>query len=434
MKLSETAQATMLLTCYFSKAGSEDIKPLTVAEWKRFALWLEEKGTNPGELLETDPKQLLAGWHDNGVGRDRILALLRRGHSLAFAMEKWSRAGLWVVTRADSEYPKQLLKKLRRDSPPVFIGCGDRSLLSKRGMAVVGSRKAPEEDLRFAEQLGAKAASEEVAIVSGGALGVDEAAMLGAVHAKGHAIGVLKDRLLEAVTSAKWRKAIMDNHLVLLSPFSPEARFSKANAMARNKYIYCLAETSVVVRAGRTGGTVNGAKENLMKGWVPLYVKPTRDQDTANEYLVNKGGKWCPENIHDIKLSDFFDTEAAFHLPSVHRQPDMFSKQSDSDDMNSADCLETDRQIPAGVQEERQAVYEAPVDPGKDRQAPISFYQLFVEALANLATEPIGVDELAAKTELHKSQVSDWLNRALEEKQVKKLTRPIRYQCIKSGG
>ena len=59
--LSATAQATLLLTSYFSKTSSEDAKPLTNAEWGRFALWLKEKSTTPAELLVTDPKALLHG-------------------------------------------------------------------------------------------------------------------------------------------------------------------------------------------------------------------------------------------------------------------------------------------------------------------------------------------------------------------------------------
>ena len=63
--LSPTAQATLLLTSYFSRASSESAKPLTNAEWGRFALWLKEKSTTPADLLVSDPKALLQGWHDD---------------------------------------------------------------------------------------------------------------------------------------------------------------------------------------------------------------------------------------------------------------------------------------------------------------------------------------------------------------------------------
>ena len=158
--LSPTAQATLLLTSYFSKASSESAKPLTNAEWGRFALWLKEKSTTPADLLVTNPKALLQGWHDVRISAERIIELLNRGHSLALAMEKWQRAGLWVVTRSDPEYPRRLKQRLKTDSPPVLFGCGNKALLNAGGLAVIGSRNANEADLAFTDQVGAKAAAE----------------------------------------------------------------------------------------------------------------------------------------------------------------------------------------------------------------------------------------------------------------------------------
>ncbi|RND27384.1 DNA-processing protein DprA, partial [Vibrio cholerae] len=98
--------------------------------------------------------------------------------------------------------------------------------------------------------------------------GVDEAAMQGAMLRGGSVIGVMSDSLLKAATSAKWRKGLLENNVVLVSPFYPEAGFNAGNAMARNKYIYCMASSSLVIHSGKNGGTLNGAEENLKKGWV----------------------------------------------------------------------------------------------------------------------------------------------------------------------
>ena len=117
--LSPTAQATLLLTSYFSKASNESAKPLSNSEWGRFALWLKENSITPADLLVGDPQALLQAWHDKRISVERIVELLKRGHSLALAMEKWQRAGLWVVTRSDSEYPKRLKQRLKTDCPPV---------------------------------------------------------------------------------------------------------------------------------------------------------------------------------------------------------------------------------------------------------------------------------------------------------------------------
>jgi predicted Rossmann fold nucleotide-binding protein DprA/Smf involved in DNA uptake len=52
---------------------------------------------------------------------------------------------------------------------------------------------------------------------------------------------------------------------------------------------------------------------------------------------------------------------------------------------------------------------------------------LFITELQWLAKEPVSVDELIESTQLHKSQLNDWLKRAVEDGVVKKLNRPVRY-------
>ena len=304
------AQATVLLTCYFSAVSAasinsaDDVKPLSTAEWGRFALWLNQQGATPAELLAGDVPALLQGCQSAQLDASRILQLLKRGHSLALALEKWQRAGLWLVTRSDAAYPARLKQHLKNASPPVLFGCGNQSLLNAGGLAVVGSRNAGAEDLLFTQQVGAKAAAAGVAIVSGGARGVDEAAMLGAMHNSGAVIGVLADNLLKAATSAKWRQGLMDGSTVLISSVYPEAAFSAANAMARNRYIYCLADSALVIHAAEKSGTFNGATENLQQGWVPLWVKPTHDIHAANASFVAKGGRWAEADIHSLSIAE----------------------------------------------------------------------------------------------------------------------------------
>lgn len=408
MNLSPTAQAMLLLTCHFSKANSNDAKPLTNTEWGRFALWLKEKDLTPADLLDSDHATLLNGWHDSRISVERILALLQRGHSLALAVEKWQRAGLWVVTRSDAEYPKRLKSRLKTNSPPVLFGCGDASLLNMGGIAVIGSRKACEADLKFTSQLGAKAASEGISIISGGARGVDDSAMSGAMHANGHVVGVMADSLLKSATSAKWRKGVMNGHVVLISPFYPEAGFNVGNAMARNKYIYCLSDAAVVIHSGKKGGTLNGAEENLKQGWVPLWIKPTHDKDAANEQLVTKGGRWCNDDVLSI------DTAAL--ITSTGHDPSIATSNNNQVDLFSNNVSEPKTKFQVSI----------------DEKGTTDFYALFIADLSQLASEPVSVDDLCEKTGLHKSQVTEWLKRSVSDGNTRKLSRPIRYQHIQS--
>ena len=62
------------------------------------------------------------------------------------------------------------------------------------------------------------------------------------------------------------RNLLLDGQLVLISPYDPSAGFNVGNAMQRNKLIYALADTSLVVSSDlNKGGTWAGAVEQLDK-------------------------------------------------------------------------------------------------------------------------------------------------------------------------
>jgi predicted Rossmann fold nucleotide-binding protein DprA/Smf involved in DNA uptake len=316
----------------------------------------------------------------------------------------------------------------------VLFGCGNKSLLNAGGIAVVGSRNASNIDLAFTDQFGAKAASNGIAIVSGGARGVDETAMLGAMREGGNVIGIMADGLLKAATSVKWRKGLMDGHVVLVSPFYPEAGFNAGNAMARNKYIYCLADTSLVVHSGKKGGTLNGAEENLKKGWIPLWVKPTQDVNAANSALVNKGGSWCEDNIQQINLSGLFTNSIIGESSHQKDQVDLFSQTNNQIDLLSSEPIDADEPV---EKENEETIIQAVIEPvapikREEIEKPVDFYQLFIEELATLAITPMTIDKLIDKTGLHKSQVTTWIKRAINDNYVKRFNRPIRYQYTKN--
>lgn len=287
--------AILLLTVSFGQANIVGYKPLSVKEWSAFAHWLDKRNLQPGDLLLDCPENsLLTEWPD----QERIASLLRRGVALGLLKEKMQRAGLWVLTRADEGYPIRILKQLGWNSPPVLFGSGDQALLKGEGIAIVGSRNANGSDLQRSAELGAQAASDGIAVISGGARGVDQSAMLGSLDEDGTAVGVLSDSLLRAATSAKYRDYIMDGRLVLVSPYSPEARFNVGNAMGRNRYIYCLSRAAIVVHFEQgKGGTWEGVKENLINRWVPIWFDKV-DGFKALEHL--SGGLPLPKNLADF--------------------------------------------------------------------------------------------------------------------------------------
>lgn len=428
MSVSHQEQAVLLLTAYLGKPLKTEHKPLTPTEWGRFAQWLADHAILPEDLLRQEPTSVLADWGDRRITLERIQFLLGRAGVLGFAIEKWERAGLWVLARSDLDYPSRLKKLLKTDSPALLFGCGNRKLLNQGGIAIVGSRDASEQDLSFTSRLGGEAALQGLSIISGGARGVDEAAMLGALDQEGTAVGVLADSLLRAATSAKYRTALMANNLVLVSPFNPEAGFDVGNAMARNKYVYCLADAAILIATDKgTGGTWNGAMENLRKGWVPLWVKPHQDRSSGNFALVEQGARWLPEGalqfsalllrsaIHQVDqpVSELFHPEAPppADLPSTPRHTSRVSEVS--------------------IAYQSEAGAEAPKEEGARIPNGVGLYGLFLHRIEQLAaTTPATPDQLLEGLEIGRSQLDGWLKRAVQEGRVKKLSKPVRYQWV----
>ncbi|MBA1264205.1 DNA-processing protein DprA [Stutzerimonas stutzeri] len=424
--INTNTQSILLLTSYFSKS-SGDAKPLSPTEWGRFALWLNEQGKTPADLVTSEPRAVLQGWQDEKISLERIEQLLGRGHALALALEKWSRAGIWVLTRSDADYPKLLKQRLRNSAPAVLFGCGNARLLNQSGICVVGARKADDADLGYASALGERIASAGFSVVSGGARGVDEAAMLGGLKREGTVIGVMADSLLSAAMASKWRQGLMSNNLVLVSPFYPEAGFSSGNAMARNKYIYCLSQAAVVVRSDTKGGTWNGAIENLKKAWVPLWVNRVNDVQSGNQALVSKGGYWLEGAVEYLDIQSLSAPVTSSPTAADLGVTDIDIEQSGMS-VAEEELLQASSTVSGPVDQAAQTSSESNTAVNE-----MSFYQFFLSKMACLQAA-VTVDELVERWGVSKKQINDWLKQSVDEGRVRKLSKPVRYQLVEDFG
>ena len=387
-------------------------------------MWLKEHDLEPSSLLKGDLESSLSGWIDRSISAARVEALMNRGAALGLAFEKWQRVGLWFLTQSDPDYPVRLERRLGAASPAVLFGCGSKRLLNRGGIAVVGSRNAGESDLALSEKLGRDAAAQGYSIVSGGARGVDQRAMLGALESEGTAVGVLADSLLRSATSAKYRKWILAGDLVLVSPFNPEAGFNVGNAMFRNRYIYCLADAAVVVSSTfDKGGTWRGAIENLEAAWVPLWAKHDSLAKSGNPELVRKGARWLPDSLR--ALSTLLDGTRS--SPAEKLMPDLPLLAHD-DERPAARRPRLENSAP-GTWPHPATTAQPQGAEGAD--AGMDFYAFFLTKMLDItATAPLKPDDIAAHLGLRKTQVNDWLKLGVCEGKIEKLTKPVRYRSI----
>ncbi|MCY3933271.1 MAG: DNA-processing protein DprA [Acidobacteria bacterium] len=289
--LSANTKAILLLTAPLivgrRAPGDRSVKPLSLnREYNLLAKRLREIERAPADLLGADAGSVLSeclGAADPAVESldpGRIEALLGRGMQLSLAVENWQARAIWVLSRADDGYPSRLKRRLGSGAPAVLYGCGERSFLDCGGLAVVGPRAAAKDLLAYARDVGELAAEAGRTVVSGGARGVDRAAMSGALAAGGRASGVLASDLARAATHRDNRDALLDGRLILVSAYDPAARFLPGHAMERNHSVYGLADAALVVDAltdggGTRAGAVAHLGDSKRSTACPVYVRST---------------------------------------------------------------------------------------------------------------------------------------------------------------
>lgn len=424
--LSPDTEAILLLCGRFGSERVEQAAPLTQKEYEALTRWLLERKLRPADLLNAD-SALLGDLIQAKLDQSKVAALLRRGTALALATEKWRRSGLWILSRSDAAYPKRLKKKLGQSAPPLLYGAGDPSLLDKGGVAIVGSRDVSQTGLEFTHELAHACVRDGLGVVSGGAKGVDAAAMQTCGEAGGIVVGILAADLMRASVNRQNRQGLTSGQLVLVSPFNPEAGFNAGNAMARNRYIYALADYAVVVDSAEgEGGTWAGAVEDLRNGWAPLFVREAEDKP-GNLALIAKGAR---------SFAYRFETRESLREYLAPSEPAPSTTALELAFHGSPG--EASAPVPVEVFREPEPVGEC--SPIVDQEAALAMrneilatgsfdmFRLFLERLpvvlgASSKTE----EEIRTAFGLEKHQVKAWLTAAVASGNVEKLKKPVAY-------
>lgn len=453
--LSPNTQAILLLTApLIAGSGTSSSDLLSPGEYKRLARHLREIQRQPADLVSPDATDLLRACQPV-IDEARLQRLLGRGFLLSQVIERWQARAIWVVSRADAEYPRRLKARLREDAPAVIYGCGDMALLESGGLAVVGSRHVDDTLIDYTMAVGRLAARAGRTLVSGGAKGIDQAAMRGALEAGGKVGGVLADSLEKTAMNREHRNLLLDGQLVLISPYDPSAGFNVGNAMQRNKLIYALADASLVVSSDlNKGGTWTGAVEQLDKlKFVPVYVRSVGGSSPGLDALRSKGALPWPNPQDADGFEAVFEVVAPTPVPTPQSGLALFSGDG------PADVAPTTPSIP-----ETTPAIDAPSKPVPPPAAPVgelveptpdpaASAALTAEAnpetanpVATTASTPAdtlfaavrGViqlllkapmkdAEVAAALDVSTAQAKAWLQRLLDEGVIEKHKKPAGY-------
>ena len=186
-------------------------------------------------------------------------------------LELLKRRGGRLITPGDDEWPGLAFASFRgapvRDRPQgraplVLWAIGPLRLddVAERAAAIVGTRACTAYGEHVAAELSAGLAEHDVAIVSGGAYGVDGAAHRAALAADGMTVAVLAggvDVLYPAGHSALLHRVGATG--LLLSEYPPGVRPARHRFLTRNRLVAALSGATIVVEAGIRSGAASTA-------------------------------------------------------------------------------------------------------------------------------------------------------------------------------
>jgi predicted Rossmann fold nucleotide-binding protein DprA/Smf involved in DNA uptake len=451
--LSSNTQAILLLTApLIAGNGSTSSGLLSHSEYRKLARRLHEMQLQPADLLDSRVVNL-SNICQGIVDESRLRRLLERGFLLSQVIERWQARAIWVISRADAHYPRRMKNHLREEAPALLYGCGQIELLETGGLAVVGSRHVDEALIESTLAVGRLTARAGKTLVSGGAKGIDQAAMRGALEAGGNAIGVLADSLEKTALKREHRKLLMDGQLVLTSPYDPSAGFNVGHAMQRNKLIYALADVSLVMSSDfNRGGTWAGATEQLEHfQLVPVYVRSSGEISEGLEALRRKGAiSWPnPDNVEAFKsvlempISAKGAQQVGLKLPCPKDEviPPWTSNASASSDIErapqsspgqppSAMAIHENRladELSKDEQQSKRTPYESKNVAQSEFAAGEILFATVRQLIQPLLQSPMKEADLASALQVSTLQIRAWLLRLIDEDLVTKQKKPMGY-------
>lgn len=226
-------------------------------------------------------------------------------------METILDAGARIVARGESEYPPMLAQI--EDAPPLITVIGNPSLLTKRAVAVVGTRNASINGRKMAGDFAAAFGAAGLVVVSGMARGIDAAAHEGALATGTVAVMAGGVDVIYPRENAALYAGIAERG-ALISEMPPGLTPQARHFPRRNRLISGMARGVVVVEAApRSGSLITArlaAEQNREVFAVP--GSPLDPRSRGGNQLIRQGAALTetPEDVIEV-LDGLFNSPLA---------------------------------------------------------------------------------------------------------------------------
>jgi DNA processing protein len=256
---------------------------------RRLLTHMSERGLTLAEFMSFSKRD----WQQAGLSSDQADAL----QSAEDEAQRWADAisekNIVVIGLLEDSYPADLRRVLGNKTPPILCAWGNLDLLHGPAVGFCGARDASEQGIAFTVDTAGQIAKKGWTIISGHARGVDQAAHRTALVNNGNTIIVAPVGLLNFQLKADLRELMEPDKVLIVSEFQPNARWSVANAMTRNRTICGLSDALIIVESGASGGTFE-AGQFALTVQVPLFVAEyahPAPSAAGNPYFIQRGAK-----------------------------------------------------------------------------------------------------------------------------------------------
>lgn len=148
-------------------------------------------------------------------------------------------------------------------APPIgLIAKGNKELLNRKSISIVGTRNPTPYGQRVASEMAANFVDREWVVTSGGAYGIDTAAHKGALISEGETIAVLASGLdvLYPAGNVRLFAEIAESGL-LISEYLPGTKALPHRFLNRNRLIAAIGDGTMVVEAAFRSGSLRTARD-----------------------------------------------------------------------------------------------------------------------------------------------------------------------------
>lgn len=218
-----------------------------------------------------------------------------------------------LITIDDQSYPQQLREI--KSAPFILFYLGNFTLLRKKQLAVVGTRRHTDYGQMVTEKIIPQISQAGIIITSGMAQGIDSIAHKACLNAKQPTIAVLGAGILEARKN-NYSQRIMDNIVsqngLIISEYPPYYPASKFTFPARNRIVSGLSLGTLVIEGGLRSGTLITANYALEQNREVFAVPGNifSDKSTGTHQLIKNGAQVITSANDILEVLNFSPTQS----------------------------------------------------------------------------------------------------------------------------